>query len=142
MSADATITRLETSDEGTFGRFVAGGLVLVSGELPWRDNAPSISCIPQGTYECLWTDSARFGRRLYLVAGVDRRSGIRFHAANLMGAAPLRAQLNGCVALGEKCGWIDGQKALLVSAPAIRRFEEHFAGRPFTLEITDVRIPS
>jgi len=54
-----------------------------------------------------------------------------------MGAAPLRSQLNGCIALGERKGWIDGQKALLISAPAIRRFEECFAGKAFTLEIRD-----
>jgi len=52
-----------------------------------------------------------------------------------MGAAPLRCQLNGCIALAERRGWIDGQKAILLSAPAIRRMEDHFAGASFTLEI-------
>lgn len=132
---NALLTRLETSDEGTFGQFVAGRLGLLSGELPWRDNAASISCIPTGTYSCIWTISPRFRRPLYLVAGVRARSGIRFHPANLMKNPPPMCQLNGCIALGEKLGWIDGQKALLLSAPAIRRFEEYFAGRPFTLEI-------
>jgi len=74
---------------------------------------------------------------MYLVDGVRSRAGIRFHAANLMGAAPYRSQLNGCIALGERLGHVDGQKALLLSAPAIRRFEQHFAGQPFTLEIQD-----
>ena len=134
---NALLTRLETSDEGTFGQFVAGILGLVSGELPWRDNAPSISCIPVGTYSCSWTLSPRFKRPLYLVAGVRARAGIRFHPANLMGAAPLRSQLNGCIALGEKFGWIDGQKALLLSAPALRKFETYFGGRPFILEIRE-----
>lgn len=50
---------------------------------------------------------------------------------------PYRKQLNGCLAFGEKLGWIDGQKALLISAPAVRRVEEYFGGRPFTLEIVD-----
>ena len=133
---DAFLHRLDSSDEGTFGKFVAGRLRLISGELPWRDNASNVSCIPAGTYRCLFTPSLRFRRSLYLVDGVAGRGGIRFHSANLMGAAPYRSQLNGCIALGQKLGWIDGQKALLVSAPAIRRFEEHFAGRPFTLEIS------
>ena len=134
---DATLQRLTSSDEGTFGRFVAGALSLYSGELPWRDNAPSISCIPAGTYQCVLTKSPRFGRPLYLVLGVDGRSGIRFHAANLMKQPPPMCQLNGCIALGERLGWIDGQKALLLSAPAMRRMERYFAGRPFTLEIRD-----
>lgn len=48
-----------------------------------------------------------------------------------------RSQLNGCIALGERLGWIEGQKALLLSAPAMRRLEQHFGGAPFTLEIRD-----
>ena len=135
--ADAVLTRLDSSDQGTFGRFLAGGLGLVSGELPWRDNAPNLSCIPVGTYQCLLTPSPAFRRWLYLVAGVPDRAGIRIHPANLMGASPLRCQLNGCIALGERTGWIEGQKAILTSAPAVRRLEEHFAGKPFTLEIRD-----
>ena len=74
---------------------------------------------------------------MYLVDGVRGRAGIRFHAANLMGAAPFRSQLNGCIALGERLGHIEGQKALLLSAPAMRRFETYFAGQSFTLEIQD-----
>lgn len=136
---DATLQRLTSSDEGTFGRFVAGALSLYSGELPWRDNAPSISCIPAVTYQCVLTKSPRFGRPIYLVLGVGGRTGIRFHAANLAGdSPPWRKQLNGCIALGERLGWIDGQKALLLSAPAMRRMERHFAGRPFTLEIREI----
>ena len=48
---------------------------------------------------------------------------------------PFQKQLNGCIALGERLGWIAGQKAVLVSAPAIRRLEEYFKGEPFTLEV-------
>jgi hypothetical protein len=40
---------------------------LFSGELPWRDNAPSISCVPAGTYRAIFTNSPRFGRALYLL---------------------------------------------------------------------------
>ena len=46
-----------------------------------------------------------------------------------------RCQLNGCIALGERLGYIDGQKALLLSAPAMRRFLDAARGEPFTLEI-------
>lgn len=74
-----------------------------------------------------------------MLSSVPSRSGIRIHSANLMGDKILgyKTQLNGCIALGEKLGWIDGQKALLVSRPAIRRMEEYFNGKSFTLEITD-----
>src|SRR3990167_11448855 len=135
---DATLTRLETSDQGTFGRFVAGRLGLFSGELPDHDNASNVSRIPAGTYRCVFSHSPRFGRNLYLVDSVPARAGIRLHTANLMGDnPPYRRQLNGCIALGERLGWIEGQKALLLSAPAMRRAESYFSGRPFTLEIRE-----
>jgi hypothetical protein len=137
--SDATLERLETGDQGTFGRLVAGPLVFFAGELPWRGNAPSISCVPAGTYRCVFTHSPRFGRRLYLVDRVPARAGVRVHPANLMGDAGLgfRSQLNGCIALGERLGWMAGQKAVLLSAPAVRRLESFFGGRPFQLEIRD-----
>lgn len=74
---------------------------------------------------------------MYLVGPVDRRTGIRIHAANLMGDAKkgYKCQLNGCIALGEKLGWIGKQKAVLVSRPAIRRLEKLTEGKPFQLEI-------
>lgn len=137
MRADAILTRLDSSDQGTFGRIAAPAIVLFTGELPWRENRPSISCIPEGTYRVAWTFSPRFKRFMYLVDGVVGRSGIRKHSANLMGDAALgyKSQLNGCIALGERLGWLDRQKAVLLSAPAVRRFEEAMNHRPFILEV-------
>lgn len=138
MNLRAFIDRMESGDQGTFGRLVIpDGPSFYSGELPWRDNAGNVSCIPAGRYECRWTFSPRFKRNMYVLLGTEPRAGIRKHSANLMGDKALgyRAQLNGCIALGERLGWIDGQKAVLLSGPAIRRFETFMAGRPFTLEI-------
>lgn len=134
-----TLTRFESGDQGTFGRLHAPGLALYSGELPGRGNASSISCIPVGIYRCAWVWSPRFQRFMYLLLDTSPRVGIRAHSANLMGdtAMGYRAQLNGCIALGEKLGWLDGQKALILSAPAVRRFEEHMKFEPFELEIRD-----
>ena len=131
MNPDATLTRLEATPTGTWGRFFAGPLALFSAELPWRGNRPSISSIPPGLYRCLFTHSPRFRRPLYLVGPVPGRSGIRIHPANFP------RQLNGCLALGERMGWMGGERALLLSALAVRRVEEYFAGRPFTLEVRD-----
>lgn len=138
-SSEAVLQRLESGDQGTFGQLIAGGLALFSGELPWRNNAPSISCVPAGTYQCVFTNSPRFSRCLYLVDSVPARAGIRVHPANLMGDSSkgFKCQLNGCIALGERLGWMEGQKAVLLSAPAVRRLESFFGGRPFQLEIRD-----
>jgi hypothetical protein len=74
---------------------------------------------------------------MYLILGTDPRGGIRAHSANFMGDDTLgyKKQLNGCIALGEKLGWMDGQKALLLSTPAVRRFESYMGQKPFKLEI-------
>lgn len=145
----ALLLRRDRGDEGCFGTIEVPGLRLYTGELPWRDNASGVSCIPAGqVYRCAWTLSPRFRRFMYLVGEIVARAGIRKHAANLMGDVALgwRAQLNGCIALGERLGWMevagaDGlvrrQKALLLSAPALRRFEARMRWLPFELEIQD-----
>lgn len=138
MKPDAVLDRLDSSNQGTFGRMWTSGLELYSGELPDRNNAPNVSCLPQpGLHRVIWTFSPRFRRCMYLLLGTAPRAGIRAHPANLMGdiAKGWRAQLNGCIALGERLGWLGRQKALLLSAPAVRRFETHMGHRPFLLEI-------
>lgn len=130
--------RLDRGDHGVFGRWYAPGLTLYSGELPERDNRTGESCLlPPGEYPVIWVKSPAFRRFTYRLLATPGRAGILIHAANLMGDRKLnyRAQLLGCIALGEKLGWIERQKALLLSAPAVRRFEALMAGRPFTLEI-------
>lgn len=133
-----TLERLETGDQGTFGRLVLeDGRRWFTGELPDRDNASNISCIPAGIYPCQWTLSPAFKRMMYLVHPVKGRSGIRIHAANYMGdkSKGFRCHLNGCIALGKRLGTMAGQKAVLLSAPAISEFEAAMDWQPFELEI-------
>lgn len=140
MMETVILKRFDQGDQGTFGLLVTPrGFMCFTGELPDRNNLPSISRIPPGTYHVEATWSPRFKRKMYLVFEVPRRSGIRKHAANFMGdkSKNYRCQLNGCIALGEKLGVMGGQKALLVSAPALRRFEQHMSLQPFTLQIID-----
>lgn len=133
------LRRLETGDHGTFGWIVLPGLALFTGELPWRENQSNLSCLPDGGYNVVWTYSPAFRREMYLLLGTHPRSGIRKHSANFMGdrTKGLRSQLYGCIALGERLGWMDGQKALLLSAPAVRRFESYMERKPFRLEIVN-----
>lgn len=132
-----TLERMESTDEGTFGRLIAPTITLFTGELPWRENDKSLSCIPIGIYQCKWTYSPKFKRFMYEVLNVPKRTGVRKHSANFMGdfEKGFKTQLHGCIALGEKIGWIDKQKALLLSAPAVRRFTVAMDYQPFTLEI-------
>jgi hypothetical protein len=140
MLPHVVIERAETGDQGTFGRlFAPGGFRRYTGELPERGNAPSVSRILAEKYRCEWTWSPRFRRFMYVLLGTSPRAGIRAHSANLMGdtAKGYRSQLNGCIALGERLGWMDGQKALLLSAPAVRDFEAHMQHKPFELELVN-----
>lgn len=134
-----TLTRHDHGDQGTFGVLVAKGKKFFTGELPWRNNESNFSCIPVGSYYARWTWSARFKRKMYEITPVGKRAGIRAHSANLMGDTRkgFKSQLNGCIAPGEKLGYIDGQKAVLLSAPAIRTLEALMEYKTFRLEITD-----
>lgn len=139
------LERLETSDQGTFGKIRVGNDTFYSLELPWRDNSSNVSCIPAGVYECRYTMSAHFKRRLYLVDEVNGRTGIRIHSANLAGDATLgfKKQLNGCIALGMNFGVMDvgsktksqKQKCILNSTTAVRQFENLMERQSFLLEI-------
>lgn len=131
------LIRRETSDEGTFGQILGIGKTIFTGELPWRDNARSISCIPPGIYTDIWFLSPRFKRYTYRSLNVPNRDGILIHPANLMGdlGKGYKCQLNGCIALGERLGWINKQKALLISRPAVSYLESVMNKEPFKLEI-------
>lgn len=137
------LQRLQTGDQGTFGRVLVPamsgrpGFALYTGELPDRGNQSDISRVPDGEFDTVWAWSDHFRRMMYLLLGTDPRAGIRAHSANFMGDLSMgyKRQLNGCIAFGEKVGVMDGQRALLLSAPAVRRFESHMEQKPFRLEI-------
>lgn len=137
------LVRTESTDQGTFGTLMVSSRGIVfqcfTGELPWRDNAGSISCIPIGTYNVTWGLSPRLKKYTYRIEGVPKRSGVLIHSANLMGDMDkgYMTQLKGCIALGERRGYIDKQKAILVSKPCVSRFESIMGPSPFKLEIVN-----
>jgi hypothetical protein len=61
-------------------------------ELPWLDNKPGVSCIPEGRYELERYFSEHLGNHLHLKA-VAGRSMIMIHAAN-----DALEELRGCIA--------------------------------------------
>jgi len=141
VTVRVTIRRQPSTDHGTFGRLSVDGhaFTAYTGELPWRDNRKGASCIPAGIYHCIWALSPRFKRSTYRLVEVPGRSGVLIHPANLVGdrALGLQAQVQGCIVLGERLGWIGGQRAILRSMPSVRNFETLMGGKPFDLEIID-----
>lgn len=108
-------------------------------ELPWKDNANSISCFAPGKYICKYTKSPSFsataGRDVftYEVTGVPGRAGIRIHSANYV------SQLRGCIALGDAHKDINADNLADVthSGDTITAFEKLMEKKDFVLEIID-----
>ena len=124
--------RLETGPQGTFGRISVGDKSWYTVERQWLNNLSDVSCFPAGIYQARMTFSNRFKTELYEMFGIPGRFACRIHPANLA------MQLNGCVALGEKTGTMDGVKCVLVSRPAVRAFESALDKKPFSLEVINV----
>lgn len=79
--------------DGTNGKvYVNNRFQCFSIELPWEDNLPQHSCIPEGRYGLKKRYSTRFGRHL-LVEGVKGRELILLHPAN-----DALKELRGCIA--------------------------------------------
>lgn len=132
------LARNESSDEGTFGIVTVDFRhSFVSGELPWRDNKPGLSCIPlRSLYLCRYRLSPAHGM-CYHVEEVPGRTDIEIHAANLMGDIKLgfETELKGCIALGLGFEVYHAQKALRSSAAALKEFEELLAYEDFELTV-------
>lgn len=79
--------------EGTNGKILYNKVTLnYSIELPWHNNEPRISCIPEGRYELVIRFSHRFQWHLQL-KNVKGRDLILIHPAN-----DAKKELRGCIA--------------------------------------------
>ncbi len=138
----ATLTRGQSTPEGTFGTLALdGGPVLHTTELPWRDNATGASCIPPGVYRCEIVNSPRFGR-VYEVRDVPGRSNILIHAANFGGdrSQGWYTELQGCIAPARSLGVLANpqghpQRCGMSSRAALGDVMDWAAGLPFELEV-------
>lgn len=78
---------------GVNGVLLVGGTELCKTiELPWKNNQPRVSCIPEGGYRLRRRHSPRF-REHFEVMDVKDRKYILFHAGNDAGK-----ELRGCIA--------------------------------------------
>jgi hypothetical protein len=78
---------------GVNGRlFFYGEEICRTLELPWKENKPGISCIPEGSYALRRRFSPRF-KNHFEILGVPGRKYILFHAGN-----NALKELRGCIA--------------------------------------------
>lgn len=138
-----TITRETSGDEGTFGTLEMEGFKCKTGELPWRDNKPQVSCVPPGTYSALWQDSPKHGMCYHLV-GVPDRSFVEIHSANFVGdkLKGYACEMLGCITLGKDVQPLSTpdngkQLAIISSRITMAKFHELCAERPLSLTIKD-----
>ena len=110
------IKRVSTDNEGTLGVLYTNGFACYTLELPWRDNKPFISCIPEGLYTIALDDSVIIGKkpvlRFYDVKG---RWGILIHVGNYAGdvSAGNKSDVSGCIAIG--FGYDDNIKQKMIT---------------------------
>jgi len=133
------LRRLRTSDTGTEGvLLLPDGVFCGTLELPWRGNAPSVSCIPCGEYAAEIRDSPHFGK-VYQVKDVPGRSFIEIHPGNFAGDVTrgLRSDVEGCILLGRSFGPLFGQLAILDSRSTVAALRTRLEDQPFRLRIEE-----
>ena len=132
----ATLARLPSTDEGTFGIFTAGDFSCWILEPPWRGNKPNLSCIPWGQYRCVWHQSPRYGG-VYIVVGVMGRSHILQHPGNFGGDREkgLKTHTLGCMLPGIRRARIKGQMAVTSSRMATQQMVAALGKQPYRLMI-------
>jgi len=98
----ATITRTYTETQ-TLGEFQCGTFKCKTLELPWKDNASKVSCIPEGVYQVVTRTSTKYGRHLH-ITGVPNRDLILIHWGNYAGSKNKKTghpDIKGCVLVGD-----------------------------------------
>jgi hypothetical protein len=137
MLKKVLISRISGNDKQTLGILTSQTFTCKTLELPDKNNARRVSCIPVGVYICRYTRSPLFSKKAgkdvytYAIEKVPNRAGIRIHSANYA------RQLLGCVALGSahKDLDVDGQLDVIHSGDTMRKFEEFMNKEDFELTI-------
>jgi len=112
---DIDLKRFAYHPKGTLGVIDYSGERFYTIERPWKDNAVSVSCIPENVYEMSWRESPRFGATWH-VQDVQNRTYILIHAANYA------TDVEGCIGLG--MGLMGDRVAVSNSRAAVLKFEK------------------
>ena len=134
---NATLTRNEYTDWGTFGVLKVKGVAFVIVELPWRDNKEKISCIPTGEYLCKFEYSDGFKRDLYEIKGVPGRSECKFHNGTWAGDRKkgYKSDSKGCPIIGQNKRLIDEQWGVNYSRVSLEKFHALMNGEDMMLTV-------
>ena len=100
-------------------------------ERPWVNNERNVSCIPAGEYLVKFLPRSASGRykEVWHLQNVQGRSGVLIHCGNVV------AHSRGCLLIGRRRGWIDGEAAVLNSRTALVEFNSIMGTDDFKLLI-------
>jgi hypothetical protein len=100
LEMNFTLTRFKYGTNETVGRLVndTPGLIFFfwTIENPWLDNAPNISCIPEGLYYLERYNSPSHGANTWQFINVPNRTFCQIHVANYA------SDVSGCIGLGSQ----------------------------------------
>lgn len=128
------LTRIEQNEFATYGQLTddENRSLGVTLELPWRDNAHDVSCIPVGQYLAHRRYSPKHGYDVFELQSVPGRGNVEIHIGNL----PRDSE--GCILLGSNFGPINGEHGVTGSTAAFARFMSAMRGvDSFTLVVID-----
>lgn len=117
----------------TTGELQYNGVIIAKTlELPYKNNAKRISCIPAGEYKVVRRKSTKYGLHFHIL-NVPSRAYILIHHANYY------KDLLGCIGVGEKIIDInkDGQPDITYSKRTMRKLLE-LLPETFTLIIESI----
>lgn len=123
-----TLIRTLTNSEATFGVLLNDkqNFICHMLELPWKENQHNISCIPGGTYECVYITHGDTFR--YLVKDVPNRDNIQIHVGNKP------SDILGCLAPGMEFARIE-DPFIMRSGVAMDRIKSAAPKNNFMLKI-------
>jgi hypothetical protein len=125
------LQRIAYGDNGVFGVITRYDRpLLVTLELPWRNNRQGISCVPAGRYLTSKMFSPKFQKEVFVLVSVPGRDLIEFHIGNKI------ANSNGCILLGTSFMMTD--YAILNSLNAFQGFMQMMPKEGFTIYIKDL----
>ena len=102
-------------------------------ELPWRENAKGISCIPAGHYTAKRRFSPEHHRDVFEIEQVPNRENIEIHHGNTV------KDTKGCILVGMRFGKLGGMPAVLDSDVAFEKLMAALQGiDSFPIQIIDV----
>ena len=128
---EIVLTRLRSSETGTFGEMRIGGeLLCVTCEDPWNNNQPRISCIPAGEYTCIPHNSLKY-QNVWEVTNVPGRTAILIHNGNTI------RDTEGCILVGNDFGTVEHLPAVTNSRATLDKLRKVLPDN-FILVIKDV----